>query len=112
MPAMASVHLKLHHEANHDVSGAQQDRLQKIDRPVIITGYSQRRMVEIYHSIQHYNLLRDMLLQCADLSLQKSLRSTTMTNMSVVGLMTELEKETSGGVKPKLYETRLEIPLS
>ena len=42
LPAMANVHLKLHHEANHDFSGAQQDRLQKIDRPVIMTGYSQQ----------------------------------------------------------------------
>ena len=42
MPAMASVHLKLRHEANHDVSGAQQDGLQKIDRPVIMAGYNQQ----------------------------------------------------------------------
>ena len=55
-------------------------------------------------------MLRDMLLQCADLSLQKSLRdtigSTTMANMSVAGLMTELKKETSGGDKPELYKSR------
>ena len=42
MLAIASIHLKLNHEANHDVSGAHQDGLQKIDCPVIMTGYSQQ----------------------------------------------------------------------
>ena len=91
----------------------------KIDRPVIRTGFSQQdfkffreewERYTIASNIMKENLLRDMLLQCADLSLQKllrdTIRSTTMTNMSVVGLMTELEKETSGGVNPELYETR------
>ena len=54
-----------------------------------------------------------MLLQCADLSLQKSLRhtigSTALANMLVAGLMTELEKETRGEVKPELYETRRNV---
>ena len=42
--------------------------------------------------------------------LQKLLRHTTgsthLANMSVAGLTTEIEKETSGGVNSKLYEAR------
>ena len=85
MPAMASIHLKLNHEANNDVSGAQQDGLQKIDCPVIITGYIQQdfgffkeewERYTIASNITEENSLRDMLLQCADLSLQKLLRQT------------------------------------
>ena len=41
LPAMENVHLKLHHKANHDVRGTQRGRLQKMDRPVLMTGYSQ-----------------------------------------------------------------------
>jgi hypothetical protein len=119
MPAMVSDPLKLHHEANHDVSGAPQNRLQKIDHPVIMTGYNQQdfkffkkewERYTIASNITEENSLRDMLLQCADLSLQKLLRhtigSTALANMSVAGLMTEIEKGTSGGVNSKLYEAR------
>ena len=115
----ASVHLKLYHEANHDISGAQQDRLQKIDQPVIMTGYNQQDFkffkeewenYTIASNITEENLLQDMLLQCADLSLQKLLRhtigSTALANMSVAALMTEIEKEASGGfiqeITPKI----------
>ena len=103
----------------HRKTARQQDRFQKIDRPVIMTGYSQQdfgffkeewERYTIASNVTEENLLRDMLLQCADLSLQKSLQhtigSTALANMSVVGFMTEIEKEASGGVNSKLYEAR------
>ena len=40
--AMATEHLKLHREANHGIHGASQDKLQKLDRPVLMTGCSQQ----------------------------------------------------------------------
>ena len=40
--AMATEHLKSHHEANHGIHGAMRDKLQKLDRPVLMTGCSQQ----------------------------------------------------------------------
>ena len=48
---MENVHLKLHHKANHDVSGAQQDRLQKIDRPVIRRKLATRYAITMHRSL-------------------------------------------------------------
>jgi hypothetical protein len=90
LPAIVNEHLKLHHEANHDVSGAQQDRMQKIGRPVLMTCFRfqtfQRRVGKMYHSIQRYR--------------------GEFANMSVEGLMTDIEKEASGRKESKLYEAR------
>ena len=47
-------------------------------------------------NVTEENLLRDQLLQCADLSLRRSLQNTigsaALANMKVTGMMTEIEK--------------------
>jgi hypothetical protein len=39
-PAMVTEHLNLHHEDNHGIRGASLDKLQKLDRPGLMTGCS------------------------------------------------------------------------
>ena len=41
LPAIANEQLKLHHKANHGIRGGPRDKLQKLDRPVLMTGCSQ-----------------------------------------------------------------------
>ena len=102
VPDLATELRRLHHEANHAVCGApsgQRDKLQKLDRPVLTTGYSQQDFRFFREEWRRYatgsnatdeNLLRDQLLQCAELSLRRMLQNTigsaNIATISVAGL--------------------------
>ena len=96
--------------------------MQKLDRPVLMTGNSQQDFRLFKEEWGRYatasnvtedNLLRDRLLQCADLSLRRTLQntigSTALANMTVAGLMTEIEKAAVEGGESELYEARKNV---
>ena len=107
---VASLVLSTHTTANHHVgsassNGRRNDRLQKLDRPILTTDCSQKDFAFFKDEWRRYSdaantnndsLLRDQLLQCAETSLRKTLQNTIgATNMaiiSVANLMLEIEK--------------------
>ena len=103
--AMATEHLELHHEANHGIHCASLDKLQKLEHPVLMTGCSQQDLkffkeewvrYATVSNVTEENLLRDQLLHCADLPVQKMLQNTigsaSLAKMTVMELMTQIEK--------------------
>ena len=101
--------LNTHSLANHVGSGTpsgRRDRLQKLDRPVLTTGRSQQNFGFFKDEWRRYsdaanttddNLLRDQLLQCAEVSLRRTLQNTigsaNMAGISVADLLLEIKKE-------------------
>ena len=85
--------------------GKSRDKLQKLKHPVLMMGCSQQDFGFFKEEWRRYatasntteeNLLRDQLLQCADLSLQRTLQNTigsaALAKMTVIELMAVNEK--------------------
>ena len=81
------------------------DEFQKLDCPILMTRCSQQDFGFFKEEWRRYatasntteeNLLRDQLLQCADLSLQRMLQNTigsaALAKMTVIELMADIEK--------------------
>ena len=90
--AVAASILSSHTMGNHNgpapPRGRRNDRLQKLDRPILITGCCQQDFGFVKEEWRRYsdssdtldeNLLRDQLLQCVETSLRKTLQNTIGT---------------------------------
>ena len=105
--AVAAKVLSIHSEANRvvRVPGGPQDKLQKMDRQILTTNCSQQDFGFFKEEWRRYatgsntkdeNLIRDQLLQCAEVSLRKTLQNTIRTTnkekITVADLLLAIKK--------------------
>ena len=124
--AVAASVLSSHTTGNHSgtatPSGRRNDRIQRLDQPILTRGCSQQDLGFFKDEWRRYsdsadttndNLLRDQLLQCDKISLRKTLQNTLgmtkMATISVADLMLEKEKQSDLLNEVKLMEAKQEL---